>query len=261
MTPKSAIVQEAQTGRHKASSQTAAEESGLIFDPTLPPEEFTDLLVQHLKRLNLSSDSASSDSTSSDSTSSDSTSSDSTSSDSTSTENHMTLDVWDFAGQHLYYSSYPVFLSSRAVCMLVYNLSKGLQNIAQHCVRQGVNIPLENPNGETNLENLLSWLVSLNTMCSTKPSSMEGRKEPSYLRPPVFIVGTHADKPFQDIKEMEQQIQSVLSGKDFDGHVIRPFFSVDNTQGSSGAGVRALQEKMIEVLRQEPYMGEEVPLR
>ena len=177
----------------------------------------------------------------------------------------MTLDLWDFAGQHLYYASYPVFLSSRAVYMLVYNLSKGLKNIAEPCVRQGVNILLRNPNGETNLENLLSWLVSVRTMCSEKPNSVNDRKEadkePPYLRPPVFVVGTHADKPFRDIKKMEQLIQTVVSRIDFDGHVIRPFFSIDNTQGSSGAGVRALQEKMIKVLQQEPYMGEEVPLR
>ena len=230
-----AKVHEAQTGRH---NENVAKESALDFDPTLPPEEFTDLLVQHLKGLNLPSDS-------------------------TSAKNHMTLDLWDFAGQHLYYASYPVFLSSRAVYMLVYNLSKELKNIAEPCVRQGVNdILLRNPNGETNLENLLSWLVSVRTMCSAKANDRkEAGKEPSYLRPPVFVVGTHADKPFQDIKIMEQLIQMVLSRKDFDGHVIRPFFSIDNTQGSSGAGVRAIQEKMIEVLQQEPYMGEEVPLR
>ena len=150
--------------------------------------------------------------------------------------------------------------------MLVYNLSKGLTNIAEPCVRQGVNnILLTNPNGETNLENLLTWLVSVRTMCSGKPNLVndkeEASKEPPHLRPPVFVVGTHADKPFQDINIMEQLIQTVLSRKDFDGHVIRPFFSIDNTQGSSGAGVRALQGKMIEVLQQEPYMGEEVPLR
>ena len=233
-----AKVHEAQNGRH---NEKAAKESALNFDPTLPPEEFTDLLVQHLKGLNLPSDS-------------------------TSAKNHMTLDLWDFAGQHLYYASYPVFLSSRAVYMLVYNLSKGLKNIAEPCVRQGVNdILLRNPNGETNLENLLSWLVSVRTMCSAKPNLVNNRKEtdkePSYLRPPVFIVGTHADKPLQDIKIMEHLIQTVLSRKDFDGHVIRPFFSIDNTQGSSGAGVRAIQEKMIEVLQEEPYMGEEVPVR
>ena len=176
---------------------------------------------------------------------------------------HMTLDLWDFAGQQLYYASYPVFLSTRAVYMLIYNLSKELKNTAQPCVRQGVlDTPLKNPNGETNLENLLSWLVSVSTMCSKTPK-MDNitEKDLSYIRPPVFIVGTHADKPCQDIKKMELQIQSEISGKDYGRHVIRPFFSIDNTQGSSGGGVGALQKRMIEELKKEPYMGEEVPLR
>ena len=60
---------------------------------------------------------------------------------------------------------------------------------------------------------------------------------------------------------MELQIQREISGKDYESHVVRPFFSVDNTQGSSDDGVAALQKRMIEVLKQEPYMGEEVPIR
>ena len=141
-----------------------------------------DHLVQHLKSLNLQSET-------------------------TAVEHHITLDLWDFAGQHLYYASYPVFLSTRAVYMLVYNLSKGLKETAQPCFRQGVHeILLANPNNESNLENLLSWLVSLSSMCSLQSQLNERQTKLADLphcRPPVFIVGTHADKPHQDIKEME----------------------------------------------------------
>ena len=91
--------------------------------------------------------------------------------------------------------------------------------------------------------------------------SKETEKGLSYVRPPVFIVGTHADKPVDDINRMKQQIQAELSDKVYACHHIRPIFSIDNTQGSSGDGIRALQEAMIEVLKQEPYMGEEVPVR
>ena len=206
----------------------------------MPPKEFTNHLVELLKGLNLQSDA-------------------------TSTEDDITLDLWDFAGQHLYYASYPVFLSTRAVYMLVYDLSKGLQETAQPCFRQGIwEVHLTNPNKETNMEHLLSWLVSISNMHILQPEVNEGKTSVDdlpYVRPPVFIVGTHADKPHQDIKEIESQIQREISGKDFASHVIRPFFSVDNTQGSSGERVVALQKRLIEVLRQEPYMGEEIPVR
>ena len=176
--------------------------------------------------------------------------------DATAMEHHMILDLWDFAGQHLYYASYPVFLSPRAVYLLIHNLSKGLKETAEPSVRQGIhNTPLSNPNHETNMEVLLSWLNTVCTLSLLKPEDLE------YLRPPVFIVGTHADQPHQDIKEMELQIKNEIFGKKFQDHVIRPFYSVDNTQGSSGEGVVALQKRMIEVLKKEPYMGEEIPLR
>ena len=145
------------------------------------------------------------------------------------------VDLWDFAGQHLYYASHPVFLSSRAVYVLVHNLSKALDAPAQPCVRQGTHDKfLENPNNETNLENLLSWLVTIH---SIRPIGEEmvgnsGGMLP-YLRPPVFIVGTHADKPFENIEDTTSKIQQGISGKDYEKHVIRPFFSIDNTLGDT----------------------------
>ena len=210
----------------------------LKLNPALPPEEFIDLLAQRLEELDLRTESS-------------------------SKECHLTLDIWDFAGQYLYYACYPVFLSPRAVYFLIYNLSKGLKDSAQPCVRQNArDTSLTNPNQETNLDNLLSWLVSISTMCSTKSNVDEKKKEGlPYSRPPIFIVGTHADKPVQDIREVESEIQEEISGKDYDGHVIRPFFAVDNTKGCSDDGVRALKKRLIEVLKQEPYMGEELPLR
>ena len=83
----------------------------------------------------------------------------------------------------------------------------------------------------------------------------------SYLRPPVFIVGTHADKPAKDVKEMIQYVQENLTGKAYQEHVIRPLFSVDNNKSQNDEGVQALREKILEVLKQEPYMGEELPIR
>ena len=171
----------------------------------------------------------------------------------------MILDLWDFAGQQLYYASYPVFLSPRAVYMLVYDLSKGLNDPAQPCFKQGDwKTPLGNPNKETNMENLLSWLVSVSSICSSE--SEKAVKDQPHCRPPVFIVGTHADKQHQeDIDKIESQIKRELLENS--ENVIRSIFSVDNTQGSSDRGVSALQKRMIEVLKQEPYMGEEIPIR
>ena len=200
----------------------------------MPPEEFTDYLDQLLKGLNLQTDA-------------------------TAVEHHMILDLWDFAGQQLYYASYPVFLSPRAVYMLVYDLSKGLNDLAQPCFKQGSRrIPLSNPNKETNLENLLSWLVTVRSICSSQ--SEKAVKDQPHCRPPVFIVGTHADKQHrEDIDKIELQIKREIFKRS--ENVVRPIFSVDNTKGSSDMGVSTLRKRMIEVLKQEPYMGEEISIR
>ena len=212
----------------------------LKINPALPPEEFTNLLVQRLEGLNLESDTS-------------------------AVEHHIILDLWDFAGQHLYYTCYPVFLSLRAVYLLVYNLNKGLNEIALPCFRRGLfDIPLKNASRETNLENLLSWLVTVSSICSSQSETTEGETKEAdlpYSRPPVFIVGTHADKKqHKEIMEMESQIMKEISSKDYESHVIS-YFSVDNTQGSSDEGVAALQKEIIELLKKEPYMGEEIPIR
>ena len=212
----------------------------LKINPALPPEEFTNLLVQRLEGLNLESDTS-------------------------AVEHHMILDLWDFAGQHLYYTCYPVFLSSRAVYLLVYNLNKGLNEKALPCFRRGLfDIHLNNASDETNLENLLSWLVTVSSICSSQSETAEREKKEAdlpYSRPPVFIVGTHADKKqHKEIMEMESQIMKEISSKDYESHVIS-YCSVDNTQGSSDEGVAALQKEIIELLKKEPYMGEEIPIR
>ena len=212
----------------------------LKIDPAHPPEDFTEILVQHLIGLNLKKDA-------------------------NQTEHHTTLDLWDFAGQHLYYASYPVFLTKRAIYLLVYNLNKSLEAEAKPSFKRGNReVPLRNPNSETNLDNVMSWLASVSTMCSKQDEKADTKEEREleYLRPPVFIVGTHADEPYRsNIKDIESQIQKAISGKSFANHVIRPFFAISNKSGSDEKQLVALQHKIIEVIKQEPYMGEELPLR
>ena len=186
------------------------------------------------------------------------------------------IQLWDFAGQQLYYASHPVFLTSRAIYILVCNLSKSLHDIAQPCVRQGNhNFTLDNPNRETNLENMLSWLSTVHSITQMRGETCDDSEgKLPHLRPPVIIVGTHADKPFEDIATMKLKIQEAIAGKDYEGHVVRPIFSIDNTanlfyskikkvfrKDKNIDDIQELKDKIMEVLRQEPYMKERIPAR
>ena len=189
-------------------------------------------------------------------------------------ENVLSFEMREFAEQHLYYGS--IFLTSHALYILVCNLSKSLHDTAKPCVRHGSrNVDLENPNGETNLENLLSWLSIVHSITQMRGETCDnaGGMLP-HLRPPVIIVGTHADKPFEDIATMKSEIQNAIAGKDYEGLVVRPIFSIDNTARSLQRKIKkvfrqdkhidhiqALQDRIMEVLRQEPYMGERKPIR
>ena len=192
-------------------------------------------------------------------------------------ETAVSFEVWDFAGQQLYYASHPVFLTSRAIYLLVCNLSKSLHDTSKPSVRQGSHdISLDNLNGETNLENLLSWLSTVHSVTEMRKKTCDNAEEKlPHLRPPVIIVGTHADQPYEEIAAMKSDIQEGIAGKEYEGHVVRPIFSIDNTarllqrkiknkffrRDKNIDNIQALRDKIEEVLKQEPYMGEDIPVR
>ncbi|XP_068699869.1 uncharacterized protein [Montipora foliosa] len=210
----------------------------LNIDTTTMPSNVTDLVVRYLQDLRLEDDVK---------------------------RKEVILTLWDFAGQHLYYAAHSVFLSQRAVYVLVYNLNKSLLAEAEHRCRQGITeILLDNFNNESNLDNLLSWLVSVHGIRSVAVDAHKNleneNKKLRYLRPPVIIVGTHADQPFEDVKTAEKRIKGRILGKEYAKHVITTYFAVNN-KAENDEGVQKLRQKIMEVLNNEPYMGEEVPLR
>ena len=208
--PKKEVSNDGHNFPHFRSGEGSPEEPDVMINAILPPDDITKHVHQWLKYAR----------------------GERVKRDITKEESAVSMDVWDFAGQHLYYATHPVFLSSRAIYILVHNLSKSLNAPAQPCVRQGTHdIHLDNSNDETNVENLLSWLATIHSILRVKKETcIDAQRKLSYLRPPVFIVGTHADKPFEDIAVMKSQIQKRISGNEYEKHVVRPLFSIDNTR-------------------------------
>ncbi|XP_078366217.1 uncharacterized protein LOC144650420 [Oculina patagonica] len=177
-----------------------------------------------------------------------------------------TLNMWDFAGQQLYYVSHSVFLSSRAVYILVCNLSKDLNAEAEPSVKQGATSRcLKNQNRDTNLDNLISWLISVHRL-KPEENDVVCKKDgtPYYVRPPVFIVGTHVDElpAGTDADEMIECIEgSVTKPNELQQHLIRPFFKVANKGSLGDDDIDRLRDNIQEVLELEPYMGEKIPIR
>ena len=163
------------------------------------------------------------------------------------------LDIWDFAGQHLYYATHPIFFSHRAIYLLVHNLTKNPNDLAEPAFKCGDHVmPLQNFSNETNLDMLSSWLVSVHSIRRppTDQNFIEKCKSNLHcLPPPVLVVGTHADQVSdQQMGEVEYQITSSIKGKTYQEHVLGPFYRVDNTQSSNSPAVKEIQRKVQRLL-------------
>ena len=142
--------------------------------------------------------------------------------------------LWDFAGQSVYYTTHPLFLTRRAIYCLVYDLSLNPCERAKPLVKQGLYKKNEESfNLKTNFDYLDFWMTSVASLASSKNErSTEGRRTetlPEKL-PLVFLVCTHADTPYggRDPRELSYEIFGYLKDKPYGAHLSDVFF-VDNT--------------------------------
>ncbi|XP_060587848.1 uncharacterized protein LOC132743332 [Ruditapes philippinarum] len=88
------------------------------------------------------------------------------------------FEIWDFAGQFIFYATHTLFHSKRAVYLLVFDLSKDLSTVVTDS-----EFPKET--GDRTMEQFIKfWINSIHTYVG----STDGKN------PPVILVGTHKDK-------------------------------------------------------------------
>ena len=177
---------------------------------------------------------------------------------------------WDFAGQSVYYETHPLFLTERAIFFLVYDLSLNPDDEAKPVLKQGVyDESEESYNLKTNFDYLDFWMRSV---ASLGPSNeREGSSEESLpgllpkKLPPVFLVCTHADKPYDhgNPDKLARKIFGFLRRKPYGSH-LRQVFCVDNTslsiKGSVCPEIRRLQQEIIAVANELPFIDETIPI-
>ncbi|KAL3889179.1 hypothetical protein ACJMK2_001530 [Sinanodonta woodiana] len=161
------------------------------------------------------------------------------------------LALWDFAGQHSFYTTHQTFLTSRAIYLLVINLSQQVTAFIQEneCFldakgKQLCNIP----------EMMEIWL---NMIHSCAPSSHPGN-------PPVILIGTHVDKiPEKNrqkvIDEYFMKLRQMLKSKPLVLHLMDDI-AIDNTL-ESDPSLEKLKRRIFELASQQPHWGEEKPAR
>ena len=176
--------------------------------------------------------------------------------------------MWDFAGQSVYYVTHPLFLTAKAIYLLAYDLSQNPHDIAKPVVKQGVyEIFQDNFDQKTNLDYLDFWMTSVASLASQDKDDDENHKSevlPKKL-PAIFLVCTHADKPYsaRDPFELANEIFGTLKNKPYGPH-LSDVFVVDNTRSGSEfecLEVERLRDVVLAVAKELPYVNEVIPIK
>ncbi|XP_072041067.1 uncharacterized protein [Amphiura filiformis] len=182
------------------------------------------------------------------------------------------LSIWDFAGQDIFYTTHQVFLSSRAVYVVVFDLSLDLdkpapvQNFEERL--QDLEETLTKDHEFTCLEFLHYWMHSIYAYTTSNANSdSTARKQ---LTPPVFVVGTHKNSvPGVSATEKQRQIEikfkkirQSLQNKPYKQHIVLTFYAIENDIGQvQDDEISRLRRHVEEVSLSEPYIEERIPLR
>ena len=177
--------------------------------------------------------------------------------------------LWDFAGQSVYYTTHPLFLSPRAVYLLVNNLSQIPSEKATPVVKQGMYRKLLDSFGlKTNFDYLDFWMSSIASLANQEESdqgSVESQVLPEKL-PTVFLVCTHADAPYKsqsDPTTLARELFGSLQTKPYKFH-LHDLFVVDNTMSGHGPEcpeVVRLRQEVLAVSKALPQMKEAIPIK
>ena len=189
--------------------------------------------------------------------------------------------LWDFGGQSVYYETHPIFLTEKAIYILVSDLSRDPDENAIPPVKTGLfgdKVDIEC--SKTNLDYLDFWMSSIYSLVSPDVlSSQETLVSPDVLSsqetapnvvprrlPPVFLVCTHADVPFggSNARDLALTMYGSLQTKTYKEHLYKDVFVVDNTKSGSEEEcieVKRLREEVLAVAKELQLTKEEIPVK
>ncbi|KAK3748908.1 hypothetical protein QZH41_012440, partial [Actinostola sp. cb2023] len=180
--------------------------------------------------------------------------------------------TFDFAGQPVYSATHPVFFSSKAIYILVYSLEDKLDDQANPIFKQGCyEKKLVDRCPMTNMDHIEFWLsfVQSASVQQELGGSLNTNKDMNLRHfQPVFLVGTHADKPFDNDNpaNLAQKVLHRLEGKaNADSQcLVRKIYTVNNRVSGSGQedeDVKKLRDDILEEVEKLPYINEDIPIR
>ena len=179
--------------------------------------------------------------------------------------------LWDFGGQSVYYATHPLFLTAKAMYLLVCDLSRDPQGEAKTVAKQGMSTRIEDSwDAKTNLAHLNFWMTSISSLASEdehhqRHPGPESGVLPETL-PPVFLVCTHADEPFREANpfSLALELLHALQEKPYKTQLCEDVFVVNNRISGLGEGcseVARLRSKILAAAKELPQMKEVIPVK
>ncbi|XP_071500461.1 uncharacterized protein [Diadema antillarum] len=154
-----------------------------------------------------------------------------------SSAGEVSLSIWDFAGHDVYYTTHQAKQNSKSELTCLQFITFWLNSIFAHAVAPSS--------------------VTKNSTCKTHQKS-----------PPIFIVGTHKQSLSGDAKAREKKVEAAfkdirktIQKKPYENHVVPRYYAVDNSLGEDDKEIVALREHIERVAKEEPYMGENMPIK
>ncbi|KAL3887957.1 hypothetical protein ACJMK2_000342 [Sinanodonta woodiana] len=164
-------------------------------------------------------------------------------------EKYAALSIWDFAGQFAFYTTHQMFLTSRAIYLLVIDLSQQITDLIQDdkCFFDADGIKLRPV-----LDLIQIWMNSIHSSVPSPDAIV-----------PVILVGTHVDKLSEKsrkevIDKYFKEVRYMLREKPTIRHLMDDI-AIDNTQPDPM--LEELKKRIFEVSSQQPHWGEERPAR
>lgn len=169
--------------------------------------------------------------------------------------------IWDFAGQAVYRAIHPIFMSPEAIYVLVFDLTMELSVTAQCRVKdigQDERVVPAPDSYDTNLDHIMRWMDLVHSLMNSQDDQ---------TRPPVILVGTHADRVKGDPAEQMEVVADFFWGKAkvFGDHIVRTF-AVDNTlagkeHDQEDPQIVRLRREILKVANNIPNTKKDVPLK
>ena len=157
------------------------------------------------------------------------------------------LNIWDYAGQHVFQHTHGLFVSEEVVCLIVFDASKMLEEIPERRYKD------DKSPARSSIETIIYWMDLISCRVSKKSTSDSDLSE---FLPTFILVGTKIDLLSSDIKEAEEialqrfvpVFKEKFAGKPFAKHIAGSKNGQLFTQGSQSIFFISNRERNPEVV-------------